>query len=518
MNSLVFLISRKAKNRFKEFLRSPSQIITALVIVLLIGFTFYSSTVSTPVYDTRNPEELYAIVFALYTFAFIMTAKNGFINGASMFSMADVNLLFTAPFPQKRILTYGLFQQLGKSLTLGIFILYQSSTVKGIYGITATALFPVLIGYGVVVFLSQMVAMVIYSLTCSDDRKCLTGKIIFYGIVGAFIGFVLLKTYSIGFSVENLVFAARENIMRFFPVSGFVSLGVEGAITGNIKYILIGVCVVVLFCALYFLVISKTNKDFYEDVLKATEVSFSAITARKEGKAVETAPRNVKTGKTGFTKGFGASAISQKHKTENRRSKVFLISNTGLVMIGFSLVYSLILPYEIIPLFALNVYTMAMGVCTGRWAKEFTYPYIYLIPEKPLKKLLHLIMRDLPSMATESILCFIPLVFFGGCGIIEVITMGVSRFAFGLMFIGVNLLLQRFLGDSEKATFTLIVYSFLVMLFSVPALAVGIFTGTIFPFNYEIAFMAMAVLCTAVSLLLIFLCRNVLEYSEYNNR
>lgn len=518
MNSLLFLISRKAKNRFREFLRSASQIITALVIVLLIGFTFYTSVADTHVHDTRSPEEFYALVFALYTFAFIMTAKNGFINGASMFSMADVNLLFTAPFPQKRILTYGLFQQLGKSLTLGMFLLYQSSTVKSIYGINVTALIPVLIGYGIVVFLSQMTAMVIYSLTCSDDRKCLTGKVIFYGIAGAFIGLVLFKTYTMGFSVENLVSAARESIMRFFPVSGFVSLGVEGAITGNINYVIIGVGAFLLFCALYFVVVSKINNDFYEDVLKATEVSFSAITARKEGKVAEAAPRNIKTGKTGFTKGYGASAISQKHKTENRRSKMFLVSNTGLVMIVFSVVYSFILPGEFIPLFALNVYTMAMGVCTGRWAKEFTYPYIYLIPEKPFKKLVHLIMRDLPSMALESFLCFIPLVFLGNCSIIEVVAMAASRFAFGLMFIGVNLLLQRLLGDSEKTAFALIVYSILVMLFSAPTLAVGIFTGMIFPFNYEIAFTAMALLCTAVSFLLIFLCRNVLEYSEYNNK
>ncbi len=518
MNSLLFLFTRKAKNRFKEFLHSPSQIITAVIVILLMGFTLYSGTASSPAHNLRSTEEFYAIVFVLYTFTFIMTAKNGFINGAAMFSMADVNLLFTSPFPQKRILTYGLFQQLGKSLTLGIFLLYQSATVKNIYGLKITALIPVLIGYGIVIFLSQLVAMVIYSLTCSDDKKCTVGKAVFYGTAGAFIGSVLIKTYTAGFSVENLVSAARNNIMRFFPVSGFVSLGIEGAITGNTVYITIGICSFVLFCGLFFLIVSKTNKDFYEDVLKAAEVSFSAITARKEGKASEAAPRNIKIGKSGFTKGHGASAISQKHKTENRRSRIFLISKTGLMMTGFSLIYVLIFHNETVPLFALNIYTMAMSVCTGRWAKEFTYPYIYLIPEKPFRKLLYLIIMDLPSMAAESILCFLPLVFFSSCGIIEIMTMGISRFAFGLMFIGVNLLLQRLLGDSGKTAFALVVYSFLIVLFSAPVLALGIFTGLMLPFSYGLAYMVMALLCTVISFLLIFLCRNVLEYSEYNNR
>ena len=107
-------------------------------------------------------------------------AKNGFINGASMFSMADVNLMFTAPLKEKSVLTFGLFQQLGKSLTLGLFILYQSSLVNNTYGLPITSLFAVLIGYGTVVFTGQMTATLIYALTCSDDQKVKKGKIIFF--------------------------------------------------------------------------------------------------------------------------------------------------------------------------------------------------------------------------------------------------------------------------------------------------------------------------------------------------
>ncbi len=518
MSPFVYLVTRKAKNRLKEFVRKPSQVFFAMFILCVLGFTFYSSAVSTPHEGfTRDKTEFFAIVFALYTYAFFITAKNGFINGASMFTMADVNLVFTAPLKEKRVLTFGLFQQLGKSLTLGFFILYQSSLVNNTYGLPISALFAVLIGYGAVVFAGQMVSTVIYSLTCSDDGKVIKLKGFFYGLFALFIGILLYNTYTSGISLESLVYAAREKIMYLCPVSGFVSFAVEGAIEGDITHLMAGILIFILLCLAFYFILSNIKGDFYEDVLKATQVSFSAITARKEGKAAETAPRNVKTGKTGLKKGFGASAVTYKHKTENRRSNPLLINPVSLVMAVFSLIYCLMFSGENIALFVINVYTMSMTVCIGRWAKEFTYPYIYLIPETNFKKLLYLLKADLPLLAAESIICFLPLVVLGSCSIIEGVAMTVARFTFGMLFIGVNLLLQRFSGDSEKNAFTMIIYFLLATVFSIPSVGVAVITGMAFPFNFEIPFIFMSILNTLISLLLIYLCRNVLEYSEYNN-
>ncbi len=519
MSPFVFLITRKTKNSVKEFFRRPSKIFFALFIFFFLGFSFYSSYKSNPsVTFFRDKAEFFAIIFALYTYTFFMTAKNGFINGASMFSMADVNLLFTAPFKEKNILTFGLFQQLSKSLTLGLFLLFQSSLVRSTYGLHASSLIVVLIGYGAVVFSGQMTATIIYVLTCSDDKKVLKAKVAFYGIFFLFFGVLIYNTFISGPSIESLVTASREKIMYLFPISGYISFTVQGAIENSSGYVISGTVIFILIFLAFYLLLSKIKKDFYEDVLKATQISFSAITARKEGKSVETAPRNVKTGKIGLGKGFGASAITYKHKKENRRSNPFFISPVSLVMAGFSFVYTFMFSEESIALFIINVYTMSMTVCIGRWAKEFTYPYIYLIPESNFKKLLFLLKAELPLLIVESIVCFSPLLFLGSYEIIEVSAMILARFTFGLLYIGVNLILQRFSGDSEKKFLTVIVYFLLAVLFSIPSASAGFITVMMFPFNYEIAFAFMSVINSVISLLLIYICRNVLEYSEFNNK
>ncbi len=519
MSPFIYLVTRRLKNGIKEFIRKPSRIIFVVFFIFILGFSFYTSATTTaPEAFYRDKTEFFAIVFALYTYAFFMTAKNGFVNGASMFSMADVNLLFTAPLKEKSILNFGLFQQLGKSLTLGFFILYQSSLVNNIYGLPVSSLFAVLAGYGAVVFAGQMFATVIYALTCSDDRKAVKAKTVFYGIFLLFAGILLYNTYLSDMSIESLVGASRDKIMYLCPVSGFISFTVQGVIENDSKALITGTAIFFLMCIAFYFILCKIKGDFYEDVLKATQVSHSAITARKEGKVAETAPRNVKTGKTGIGRGFGASTIAFKHKKENKRSNPFIISSVSLMMAGFSLVYCMMFSGENIALFVINVYTMSMTVCIGRWAKEFTYPYIYLIPETNFRKLLYLLKSDIPLIAIESIICFIPLIILGSCNVIEGIAMAVARVAFGMLFIGVNLILQRFTGDSEKKVLTVMLYFLLAMIFSLPAVAVGIITGMAFPFNPEIVYIFMAILNSVISLVLIFICRNVLEYAEYNNR
>ena len=517
MRALSFLITRKFKNRFLEIIKKPSTLIPLLIFVLLIGFTIFSSGAEHHG-GHRDIKELYSVAMLLYTVVFILVSKNGFSNGASIFSMADVNLIFVSPFKNTKVLFYGLLSQLGKSLTLGFFILYQSALVSDTYGVGYEALIYIFIGYGVTVFLSQMLAMLIYSLTSSDDRKCFTAKVIFYSLTGAFALLLLYKAYALGgINIENLVAVSNTALIRSFPVSGIMSAAVEGMLTGNIQLILIAALYCIVFVAGFYAVVYFTAKDFYEDVLKSAEVTFTAITARKEGKAQENAPRNVKVGKTGFTKGFGATAFYEKHRIENRRSRSFVLSGTSIVFVVLSAVYSFVLG-EPLAIFALNVYMLTIGVGTGRWAKELLLPYIYLVPEKSSKKLLNILREQIPGIAVESILCFVPVYFILQISIIEALAMIAARITFGFLFIGVNLVLQRFFGSNDKKILVVTVYFLLILAFSLPSIVAGAVLGTFLPFNMELCYFAMAVINLPVSALIIFLCRNILEYADYNNK
>ncbi len=514
MKALIYLLTRKLKNNIISVIKSPARLVGVLILVALMLFTALSGTqVPTEnIYGFRDINELYAIILLLYSFVFVMISKNGFYNGASMFSMADVNLIFTSPLKQGKILSFGLFQQLGRSLLIGYFILYQSSLVTSTYGVGFSALIYILIGYGITVFLAQMTAMVFYSLTSSDDKKRSLVKGIYFLLIAVFPAYAVIFAYNTGgITLDNLVLATRSIAAKFFPVSGMTALAAEGAIEGDLAKIMGGLAYCIVFWLLYRLAVRLINADYYEDVLQSAEVSYSAIQARKEGKALENAPRNVKTGKIGIEKGFGAAVITQKHKIENRRSKIFLLSTMSLVMIGFSIFGCFLFRDLPIGIFVLNVYMLTMGIAAGRWGKELAYPYIYLIPEKPHIKLWYTLKSEFPSLIAESVLCFVPVYFIAHTTVFDTAGMIAGRISFGLLFISVNLLLQKLFGTSEKKVLVLIMYFLLILVFSFPGIAVAVTAGMFFPFYMGFAYIAMGIVNIIVAAVLAFCCRNVLQ-------
>lgn len=512
MKSLIYLSVKKAKNSIAEFLHKPSQLILALIFVCLMVFTAFTAETDSQNHYTRDISELNAIIMALYSLMFVMISKNGFYNGASMFTMQDVNLIFTSPLKQNTVLSFGLVQQLGRSLMLGVFILFQSGTVCASYGVSFTALIYILIGYGITVFLSQITAMVIYSLTSCDDKKRKAVKAFYTAIIFFFVAYVLYLTNEKGgLSISNLIYALLSSAAKFFPVSGIIAYAVSGAINGNIFPVVSGLIYCIVFWVLYRVAVSLINSDYYEDVLKSTENAFSAIAARKEGKAAENAPRNVKTGKTGITKGMGASVIAQKHKIENRRSRNFILSNMSLILVAVSVVTCFLFKDEPVAVFAMSVYMMTMSVASGRWAKELAYPYIYLIPEPSYKKLFYMIKSEIPSTVSESILCCLPIYFICSVSIPDTFGMITGRISFGFLLISINLLLQKIFGASDKKKLIVIFYFLLILIFSLPGIFTAVIIGMSMPFYLGLAFLAMSVVNTAVALITGFFCRKLLE-------
>ena len=118
----------------------------------------------------------------------------------------------------------------------------------------------------------------------------------------------------------------------------------------------------------------------------------------------------------------------------------------------------------------------------------------------------------------ESIVCFLPLYFILKLNITEVFAMVIARISFGFLFIGINLILQRFTGSSDKKFIVITVYFLLIAVFSAPSIAAAVIMNMYLPFYMEFTYLAMAVVNVPVSLIILLCCRNILEYADYNNK
>lgn len=125
MKALVYLTCTRLKNAVKNFFRSPGRIVLAVFMAAMFVLLLLTGGAPRPTAAIRPLSELTALVLGFYFLMFFLLARAGLSNGASFFSMADVNLLFTGPFSTRSVLLYGLVRQLGTTFLMAFFLLYQ---------------------------------------------------------------------------------------------------------------------------------------------------------------------------------------------------------------------------------------------------------------------------------------------------------------------------------------------------------------------------------------------------------
>jgi len=511
----------RLKNTIKSIVKSPGKLIYMIIMLALIVVTIFSGNISAggPDHTFRDMREFYAAVTGLYTLMFLLIAAGGFSKGGNIFTMADVNLVFPSPVSPQKVLFYGLFRQLGMSLMVGIFILYQYSWTHMTYGIGYGTLLVVLAGYAFAVFLGQITAMVVYSLTSADERLRNLAKAVFYAIFGLFAAYLLWRILAgPDTPLSNLVATVNGKVIRFLPVGGWLGWAFAGVMSGSLEG-LIGLGISLVYLAILVCLIVFTKHDYYEDVLKTAEIAQSAITAQKEGRMVEAIPANVKVGKTGLRGGFGADAFYYKHLLENRRSKKFLVSTTSLIWIVASIALGYFMRnFGIATVFISTTYMQFFSVALGRIVKELTKPYIYLVPEPPFKKLLHNLREGFSPALTEAVLIYVPVAFIMKLSPLDTVLCIAARMSFQLLFTSGVVLIERIWSGASK-TFVILLYIVVMILIAAPGFVAAILMSTyclIISENFTIL-CTMIVVNVPVALLILYVCRNMLQYAELNN-
>ena len=521
MRALSYLFVTRIKNRLKSLIKSPGQLIGLLLFIGLLVFTILTPRFAEPE-DYRDISELFAIMLVLYAIMFIMTCFNGITRGGSLFTMADVNLVFVSPIPSSKILFYGLIQQLGTSIMVGFFILYQYAWLNMTYGISFGFILLVLLGYGLCIYCGQITSMIIYANVSDSIKKRRTAKAIILVLCIAALGYIAYQGYSNSQGLlPGIIAAVNSRIFAFFPVAGWLKSIVAGVFYGDTVSALLWAGAVVVYIIVSAIVISKTGDSYYEDVLQSTERTFKAIAASKSGQINEATPEKIKLGKLGIGKGIGASAIYYKHRLEDRRARILLFDTLTLIFMGVNIVFAFLLRKEgIAPAFVFSTYMMIFTAWTGRWVRELVKHYIYLIPETPFRKLLYCARDTVQKIFLESIILFLIISIFVDVTIPEIILAILARASFGLLFMSANIFIERFFGTLIVKFIAVMIYFLSMIVFAVPgiALAVVLSLTQVIALPENILIFASLTVCNVlVTLVVMYASRNMLEYAELNN-
>jgi hypothetical protein len=317
--------------------------------------------------------------------------------------------------------------------------------------------------------------------------------------------------------VQNLVIAGNSIYIRLLPVAGWIGSIVGGIILNETSAIITGSVLTAVYIAGMTVLLTYAKQDYYEDVLKASEDQQIALIAKSEGRMAEGIGK-VKIGKTGFTKGEGASVFYYKQKIEDRRARKFIVDGIALIFVIVTVILGVFMKNAgIVMVFMTSSYMQFISVKTGRFSKELDKPYIFLVPEPPFKKILYCIKESFTGYLAEAIMIYVPLAFIMQLSPFDTIMIIIARISFAYLFTAANILMLRVFGASQSRTLLYTFYVLSVVIMSVPAIAAGILVSTagiVLFSDFFVIFAVMTACNIPVTLLVIYLCRNVLQYAE----
>lgn len=518
MSALLWQIKTRLKNSLRAFFKKPSNWVLLILFAGLMGTVFFTG--AQPTDTPRRPiDEVYGMVFLLLSAVYLFAAYQGLGRGTSLYSMADVQLLFPAPFSPSHLLYFGLLQRLGTSLLTGCFLLFQYGWLGQGYGVSFWVVLVIVLLYALALFLGQMTAMAIYAAVSGSSKKRLVATCVFFGVIAVFgaIGLAMALTSGKTGLAAALALIGTP-VTDCFPVGGWLACSFRALMTGDFPAVLPGMAASVALIALLTARIAHLGSDFYEDVLAATARSHQAITAQKEGRMQEALPENVAVGKTGLGGGWGASALFYKHRLESRRGRRFLLDTTTMVFAVISIVFAFVMRGEgILPAFAFATYMQLFSVNTGRWVRELTQPWVYRLPDSAFRRLVACLGESVLTYALEAAVVMIPIGLIAGVSGAEIAMAVVARFLISLLFVGANLLEERFFGGTHAKMLTLALYFLMILLLLAPGIALMVFLLVGGQIVVSLPFTVMGALALPTLLvtpLCLFLSRGVLDNAE----
>lgn len=531
MEALGYLTVTAIKNALVELKTKP--LLTAFYLLLIFA-VLMSATMTARLPEgsmsTLLPyprETLGAATFGLVLFFAISTALKGLDTGGSFFTMSDVNFLFVSPLNPAHILLYGMIRQAGTALLGGVAILAQIVNLQNFFGVGWSAAFSLFIGYALSMVAAQGLAVLLYSFSHGSPRRKLlsqaAGALLLLPLV-VLGGAAIIEQGPWGIlGVLNSAYA------HFIPIAGWTAGGLSAILEGRL---LLGVGLYSLNLVLFVgtvVVLGRHGRQYYEDVLVATETSYEAREARQSGDSSDPARRRgggIK-GRGSGVQGWGASAIMGRQLRQSMRTNRFVVLDTYsftilFIAVGMTFInMRSITPMEAFMFSFVAVLYMQMGfmMVTGP-IRELTHHYIFLIPDTPMNKLIYNNAAAALKAFAESAMIYTAVGIMLKLSPFAVAAAILANTAFCIMLLAINVWGLRFFGTTINRGFLMMAYLLIAVLSLLPGV-IGIMMLTVYNPSWTVTLfvpgLLLAVYELVAALIYAYLSRGLLHNTDMIN-
>lgn len=393
MEALWYLRKQTIKNRVKKALKRP---VTYIYLVLGIVYAVMVISGLGIILKELHFDSVYGLVVILTVGTFYMLPGN-FVSYAGrkgiIFRPQQAHFVFTAPISPKLILLDGAALNSLLSFLFGLAISIAGIFVFGLPVWKAALLF--IVGFGAEMVLEYSIILIVYgSDRFSDGRFKVWGRVI-WGILLLTALFLVLYFRKNGMSLESAKVLIDHPGLCMIPVVGWNISAFRLILLGPDTVNVIGTILYLVTMAALALSARKMKNsgEYYEEAAKFADDYLEYRNKNKRGETTYSIGGKKKFRAVKGRFGAGAGAIFGRQLLEYKKERFFIFDTMTALCVVMSGIFGKTMDVPADGRQGLYLLGMLayLAFCTsgvvGKWDKELQNPYLYLIPDTPVRKM-----------------------------------------------------------------------------------------------------------------------------------
>lgn len=485
MKDILYLYTRSAKNGIKKMFRKPASAIGYLFLFGLLALNGFNGSRMEATEGSEFGRYIYLSIALLLTyFSGLFPIYQGTKRFTLKFLPADGVYLMSGPMKPQKVLWYSQIKQSILSASASVFMLVQIPMLKGSLGMSDEGVAYFITGFVMMTLIPSFISLMCFVIGLRFESMKLVIRASVFLVALAGVVVILLPFVNNGFSFESLDKALTSSLWVYVPITGWIQQLIITSITGQVvmsTYIAIAASVASVFVA--FIVINGlADVSYYEDALSMAE-KFAGMQADiKSGKSQFAAAKRMKKVKAKSVKNFkfseGVMALYDKQRLMEKKKGLGFIGLANLIVFTVIVVAMYFLPGlsedlekgAVFLTLAIVSYAMFFVQLMDGSDEDIERHYLYLLPYRPIIKLLILNLRSFMKLMVVSLLAFAIAAAMGRIGVFEALTAGILAGMIGYTFSQVSTLANVIFG----ATGTLPLRILFRMVFDVLVVGAGV--------------------------------------------
>lgn len=416
MRALIYLTKRSFINNMKKAVKKPTTLIALIFGVAYAAFILFSLAslaVTIRINSVRGLMIILTVISIYLTLGNYMaySSRKGII-----FRPAHAHFVFTAPIDPKLVLL--------NSGWMDYIMAVIIWTIVAVGGVTVFQVAPwrvlLLLITGLVMEIAFEVSVMVFLYTNDNlPEKLMSGIRWFIKVfLVAFTVLVVVYFRINGMTVESVFRFIDWKVLQVIPVIGWQIAAYRLILFGPDTLNVVCAALYVVFVIAAVAATSRMRCDggYYEEAAKFAD-DYAEIRQKKKTGNQDMSfggkKRKFRRVKDRIT-GRGAKAIFYRQLLEYKKEKFFIFSKMTLIAVAVAFIFSYTMREQAMEsgvnnLFLLGIVaymSLVMSGYLGKWENELKNPYLYLIPDSPLKKLWYAtLMEHVKAFVDACIIC-----------------------------------------------------------------------------------------------------------------